>query len=72
MQTQATERAADAALGIAAAGATTSWLATANEVVQLVAGVVAIISGSAAAYYYLKKSGALGEATNGQHDSDST
>jgi anti-sigma factor RsiW len=31
-----------------------SWLDVANQIVQLIAGIVAIISGAAAAWYYIK------------------
>lgn len=42
-----------AAQAVVSVAGATSWLSTANEVVQLIAGLVAIISGLAAAYHYL-------------------
>lgn len=49
------ERFAQAALGTSGTGAAASWLVHANEVVQLGAGLVAIVSGLAAAVYYIAK-----------------
>lgn len=45
-----------AALGtIVSATSASSWLVTANAWVQLIAGIVAIISGLAAIWYYIFK-----------------
>ena len=48
------EKAANVSAAVAAASSGISW-ATANEVVQFVAGVVAIITGLAATYYYIRR-----------------
>ena len=42
-----------AATSIGAAGY--AWLGTANEIVQLIAGIVAIVAGCAAAWWHIKK-----------------
>lgn len=47
-------RGADAGVVTSVAAASVSWLTTANEVVQLIAGLVAIASGLAALWYYIK------------------
>lgn len=46
-----------AAVGTATSGASTvySWLAAANDILQLVATLAAIAAGAASAYYYFKK-----------------
>lgn len=46
---------ADVAAGISAGSAGYAWLGTANEVVQLLAGIVAIAAGIAALRFHLVK-----------------
>lgn len=47
-----------AALGtVLSATSASSWLVTANAYVQLIAGIVAILSGLAAIWYYLGNKG---------------
>lgn len=48
------ERAADVAAGVSGVCAGSTWLITTNEVLQVVASVVAIIAGLAAAWYHIK------------------
>ncbi len=52
---QIADRVADLGVAISAGGATVAWLGLAGEVVQLIAGCVAVISGSAAGWYYIAK-----------------
>jgi intracellular septation protein A len=47
-------RGADAGVATSVVAASVSWLTTANEVVQLIAGLVAIVSGLAALWFYVK------------------
>lgn len=47
-------RHADIAAVVSLATPPVTWLSTTNEIVQLLAGIVAIISGLAAAVYYIK------------------
>jgi hypothetical protein len=47
-------RAADAKVAISVVATAISWLDVANQVVQLIAGLVAIVSGLLAAWYYIK------------------
>lgn len=47
-------RVADAGVATAVAAATISWLDTANQIVQLIAGLVAIASGVAALWFYIR------------------
>lgn len=49
------ETKAASAVFISAGGTTVSWLSTASAIVQLIAGIVAILSGIAATYYYIRK-----------------
>ena len=51
-----TERVADAGAAVATGVAGVSWLVAVNEWLQLLATATAIVSGGAAAYYYIKKS----------------
>jgi hypothetical protein len=53
---QTMQRTADAATAIAVAATGYSWISQANEILQLVATLVAIVSGGFAAYYYWSKS----------------
>jgi hypothetical protein len=56
---QAMQRSADAATAIAVVGTGYSWISQANEILQLVATMVAIVSGGFAAYYYFTKARSL-------------
>jgi hypothetical protein len=56
-----TERLADAATTASISLATISWLGVINEVVQIVAGMLAIVSGTCAAVYYIRKTVDQGE-----------
>jgi len=47
---------ANAGVGLSAGAASVSWVATANEYLQMVATVIAIIAGAAAAWYHIKQS----------------
>ena len=46
---------ADGATAVAAGAASYTWLSTANEIAQLIAALVAIVSGLLAIYFYYKK-----------------
>lgn len=54
-------RVADAGAITSGVAATISWLGVANEVVQLIAGLVAIVSGLAALWYYIKSNRRLNQ-----------
>ena len=56
---QTMQRTADAATAVAIGATSISWVAEANQILQLVATVVAIVSGSFAAYYYYTKARTL-------------
>lgn len=47
-------RIADAGAATSVAAAAISWLDTANQIVQLIAGLVAIASGIAALWFYIR------------------
>ena len=49
------QMAADAGAAVSAAGAGASWLVTANDVLQLLVHVVAIVAGCAAIIYHVKR-----------------
>jgi hypothetical protein len=49
------QTAADAAAGVSVVGAGYTWLATANEVAQLVASIVAIVAGIAAIVWHIQR-----------------
>lgn len=55
MAEQTVQRTADGAAAVAAGAAGYSWLSAANELAQLIAAIVAIISGCFAIYFYWKK-----------------
>ena len=52
---QTQQMAADTAAGVSVASAGYAWLGTANEVVQLAAGLVAIVAGAAAAWWHFER-----------------
>lgn len=49
------QRAADAGMATAIGLPVASWLSTANEIVQIIAGLVAIVSGCFAIWHYWQK-----------------
>lgn len=53
--TQITDAATNTAAVVSGAAATYTWLVTANEVAQLVASIVAIITGCFAIVHYWRK-----------------
>lgn len=53
------QKTADAAAAVAATSAVLSWIGPASLILQLLATIVAIVSGCFAAYYYWTKARAL-------------
>jgi hypothetical protein len=49
------QMAADAGAAVSVAGASIAWLTTANEVVQLFAGCIAIVAGFGAAWWHFER-----------------
>lgn len=52
---QHAEKLSDVAATVSIGSAGYAWIGTANEIVQLIAGCVAIVAGIAAAWWHIKK-----------------